>query len=90
MLGLGAMTLTSHKHGIHVKTLRQASNGHLLLPLCPEPPDLEVAQCEEGEPNQSKDFPSDRATAGDESLAMKARIEKPQAVSKKIIPSDKK
>ncbi|CAE7223028.1 RE1 [Symbiodinium sp. CCMP2592] len=36
-LDLGAMTLTSEKHGMIGQPLAQASNGHLLLPLVPEP-----------------------------------------------------
>ncbi|CAE7357072.1 RE1, partial [Symbiodinium sp. KB8] len=35
-LDLGAMTLTSEKHGMIRQPLAQAANGHMLLPLVPE------------------------------------------------------
>ena len=35
-------TLTSEKHGMVAAPLKQASNGHLLLSICPERPDLEL------------------------------------------------
>ena len=35
-------TLTSTKHGLVDAPLKQASNGHLLLSICPERPDLEL------------------------------------------------
>lgn len=39
-LDLGALTITSEKHGMIDAPLRQASNGHLLLPLIHVPPEL--------------------------------------------------
>ena len=45
ILDLRHHTITSVKHGMHQMPLRQASNGHLLMPLCPIDDDLEVAQC---------------------------------------------
>ena len=66
VIDLGAMTITSAKHGMHAQKLRQASNGHLLLPICPQPDELEIAQCEEecNEPNNAVDVQSNHATCG--------------------------
>lgn len=55
VLNMQNLTLTSEKHGMRDEVLRQASNGHLLLPLCSPCPDLEVAACcatPDDEPNQ--------------------------------------
>ena len=54
VLDLKHKTSTSDKHGHHQTPLRQASNGHLLLPLFATTGDLEVAGCDHGirhEPN---------------------------------------
>ena len=45
ILDLQHHTITSAKHEMHQVPLRQASNDHLLMPLCPTETDLEVAQC---------------------------------------------
>ena len=45
ILDLRHHTITSVKHDMHQMPLRQASNGHLLMPLCPIENDLEIAQC---------------------------------------------
>ena len=37
-------TLTAVKHDLHDVPLRQASNGHFLLPLCTPPPDIAIQQ----------------------------------------------
>ena len=49
VLDLGSMTITSEKHQMFNQRLPQASNGHLLLPLCPPANELEIAQCDEKE-----------------------------------------
>eukprot|EP00435_Cladocopium_sp_Y103_P025552 s3203_g6.t1 len=58
VLDLGSMTITSEKHKMFNQRLPQASNGHLLLPLCPPADELEIAQCDdneiENEPNCAK------------------------------------
>ncbi|CAE7032082.1 GIP [Symbiodinium natans] len=46
-LDLGAMTITSQKHGIAKWPLQQAANGHLLMPLVLDKPELEVAKLDE-------------------------------------------
>ena len=68
-IDLGNMTITSEKHGMHQEPLRQATNGHLLLPLCdvhvvsvnqklvdPEPAASECVR--EGESNTGRDVTS--------------------------------
>ena len=61
-LDLGSLTITSEKHGMFDAPLRQASNGHLLLPLIHVPPELTTSTgddaaassiSEEQEPNDA-------------------------------------
>ena len=40
VIDLGERTITSEKHGMHEQKLRQASNGHFLLPTCAQPDSL--------------------------------------------------
>ena len=42
-LDLGRLTITSEKHGMKDQPLGQASNGHLLLDLCPDSEGLTIA-----------------------------------------------
>ena len=45
-LDLGRITISSEKHGMQDVPLRQASNGHLLLPLVTPSSDFELDECE--------------------------------------------
>ena len=51
IIDLKNRTISSKKHGLDCAPLRQASNGHLLLPLCEPPHDLEIGQCDHTEMN---------------------------------------
>eukprot|EP00435_Cladocopium_sp_Y103_P016594 s2147_g4.t1 len=102
VLDLGSMTITSEKHNMFNQSLPQASNGHLLLPLCPMPKELEVAQCETSnetnEPNKNSDLWSSNATCAksqpEDSPAVP--VESPKAVvspkpkNHKMTPNDKR
>ena len=78
-LDLGRQTITSTKHGMHDVPLRQASNGHLLLPLLELPADLSVSEeiaHAEHETNENENEPNtcpvpDRMP---ESLPRKTRV----------------
>ena len=52
IIDLKNRTISSKKHGLDCAPLRQASNGHLLLPLCEPPHDLEIGQCDHTEMNE--------------------------------------
>lgn len=52
VLDLHHRTITSKKHGMDKVPLRQASNGHFLLPLCVTDDELDVAQYDTNEPNE--------------------------------------
>lgn len=55
VIDLSNHSVTSAKHGMHGVPLRQASNGHLLLPICEIPEELQLNACEEeNEPNMSE------------------------------------
>ena len=104
VLDLGSMTITSQKHNMINQSLPQAStNGHLLLPSCPMPKELDVAQCEtsneSNEPNQNSDLWSSNATCAKsqpkDSPAEPVESPKPVTTPKfkknpKITPNDKR
>ena len=55
VIDLSNHSVTSVKHGMNGVPLRQASNGHLLLPICELPEELQLNACEdENEPNTSE------------------------------------
>ena len=94
VLDLKQRTITSVKHGLDQFPLRQASNGHLLLPLCEPPEDLEVAKCD----HETKYEPNDSETASSECQDQPQPELPPKEVPKhakhahkhKITPLDKK
>eukprot|EP00435_Cladocopium_sp_Y103_P013473 s905_g3.t1 len=56
-IDMGKMTISSHKHGLQNEPVKQASNGHMLLPLCQIFEVDENADQENNEPNNSENGP---------------------------------
>ena len=76
---------TSEKHGLHQTPLRQASNGHLLLPLFTPTVDLEVAKCDhqvQNEPTAISDDVSEPVDIETPVEDMAPPLQKPQHANK--------
>ena len=85
VLDLKHHTITSEKHGLHQTPLRQASNGHLLLPLFTPTVDLEVAKCDhqvQHEPNTISDDVSEPVDIETPVEDMAPPLQKPQHANK--------
>ena len=95
VLDLHHRTITSKKHGMDKVPLRQASNGHFLLPLCAMNDELDIAQCDTNEPNEIDPQPAiPVANTEDDvvlcSLPCKDKPSETRSQPAKITPLDRK
>ena len=94
VLDLHHRTITCKKHGMDQVPLRQASNGHFLLPLCAIDGELDVAQCEDtNEPNQDDPPPANHLADEVEvpcNLPCKDKPSRTRSQPVKITPLDQK